>query len=51
MIGGDYFFHEESVSLWIGNACEVVDVAPVQLMETYRGCVGRAALIISHDFI
>jgi hypothetical protein len=39
----------KSVSL--SNKCKVGDVAPVHHMETYRGCVGIAPLILSHDFI
>jgi hypothetical protein len=33
------------------NECRVGDVPPVHLMETYRGCVGVCALIISDYFI
>jgi hypothetical protein len=35
----------------ISDECNVCAVAPVHLMEIYSGCVIRAALIISHDFI
>jgi len=33
------------------NECKVGDVAPVHLVETYRGSVGIAPLILSYDFI
>jgi hypothetical protein len=46
---GDDFFLQEVKSMSLSDECSVCAVAPVHLMETYRGCVIRFAL--SHDFI
>jgi hypothetical protein len=35
----------------LSDECNVCAVAPVHLMETYSGCVIRAVLILSHNFI
>ena len=35
----------------LSNECKVSAVAPVNLMEIYRGFVGTAPLILSHDFV
>ena len=48
---GDDFFLQEVKSVSHSSECKVCAVAPVHLMETYRGCVVRAELILSHDFI
>ena len=48
---GDDFFLQEVKSMSLSDVYKVCAVAFVHLMETYRGCVIRAALIVSHDFI
>jgi hypothetical protein len=48
---GDDFILQEVKSMFQSSECKFCAVAPVHFMATYSGCVIRAALIISHDFI